>query len=268
MPVLTTTRRDGPPTITSVLRVSLNRPEVRNAFDEEVIAALTALAQGRRPGSDAARVVLSGEGPAFCAGADLGWMMKAVAYTPQDNLRDAEDLARMLELLDSLPVPLIGRVHGAALGGGVGLVAVCDIVVAADDAVFAFSEAKLGILPAVISPYVLAQDRRVGGARAVPDRRRGSTPRARASSGSSTASCPRPRSTTPSTATSREILTSAPTADRRGQGADQGDSWQPAGGSHRRDDEPHRRTARLGRGTGRDARVPREAQAELGPVAE
>ena len=95
--------------------------------------------------------------PAFCAGADLGWMMKAVAYTRQDNLRDAEDLARMLELLDSLPVPLIGRVHGAALGGGVGLVAVCDIVVAADDTVFAFSEAKLGILPAVISPYVLAK---------------------------------------------------------------------------------------------------------------
>ena len=101
--------------------------------------------------------MLSGEGPAFCAGADLGWMMKSVAYTRQDNLRDAEDLARMLELLDSLPVPLIGRVHGAALGGGVGLVAVCDIVVAADDAVFAFSEAKLGILPAVISPYVLAK---------------------------------------------------------------------------------------------------------------
>ena len=84
-------------------------------------------------------------------------MMKAVAYTRQDNLRDAEDLARMLELLDSLPMPLIGRVHGAALGGGVGLVAVCDIVVSSDDAVFAFSETKLGILPAVISPYVLAK---------------------------------------------------------------------------------------------------------------
>jgi methylglutaconyl-CoA hydratase len=84
-------------------------------------------------------------------------MTKAVAYTRQDNLRDAEDLARMLELLDSLPVPLIGRVHGAALGGGVGLVAVCDIVVASDDAAFAFSETKLGILPAVISPYVLAK---------------------------------------------------------------------------------------------------------------
>jgi methylglutaconyl-CoA hydratase len=101
--------------------------------------------------------VLSGEGAAFCAGADLGWMMKAVAYTRQENLKDAEDLARMLEALDHLPVPLIARVHGAALGGGVGLVAVADIAVAADTATFAFSEAKLGIIPAVISPYVLAK---------------------------------------------------------------------------------------------------------------
>jgi len=154
MSVLSLTRRDDEP---GVLRVNLNRPEVRNAFDETVIAALTAVAKDAARDTTLRAVVLSGEGAAFCAGADLGWMMKAVAYTRQDNLRDAEDLARMLELLDSLPVPLIGRVHGAALGGGVGLVAVCDIVVAADDAVFAFSEAKLGILPAVISPYVLAK---------------------------------------------------------------------------------------------------------------
>ena len=157
MPVLTSARREGPPDNQGVLRVSLNRPEVRNAFDEEVIAALTALAKDAARDPTLRAIVLSGEGPAFCAGADLGWMMKAVAYTRQDNLRDAEDLARMLELLDSLPVPLIGRVHGAVLGGGVGLVAVCDIVVASDDAVFAFSETKLGILPAVISPYVLAK---------------------------------------------------------------------------------------------------------------
>ncbi len=157
MPVLTTTRREGPPDNQGVLRVSLNRPEVRNAFDEELIAALTALARDVARDPTLRAIVLSGEGPVFCAGADLGWMMKSVAYTRQDNLRDAEDLARMLELLDSLPVPLIGRVHGAALGGGVGLVAICDIVVASDDAVFAFSEAKLGILPAVISPYVLAK---------------------------------------------------------------------------------------------------------------
>ena len=152
MPVLITSRDD-----TNVLRVSLNRPEVRNAFDEEVIGALTTVARDAARDPTLRAIVLTGEGPAFCAGADLAWMMKAVAYTRQDNLRDAEDLARMLELLDSLPVPLIGRVQGAALGGGVGLVAVCDIVVAAEDAVFAFSEARLGILPAVISPYVLCK---------------------------------------------------------------------------------------------------------------
>lgn len=153
MSVLTMARDDR----TGVLRVSLNRPDIRNAFDEEVIASLTRLARDAAMDAALRAIVLSGEGPVFCAGADLAWMMKAVAYGRQDNLRDAEDLARLLELLDSLPVPLIGRVHGAALGGGAGLVAVCDIVVAADDAVFAFSETKLGILPAVIAPYVLAK---------------------------------------------------------------------------------------------------------------
>jgi len=153
MPVLLTSRDDA----TNVLRVTLNRPDVRNAFDEEVIAALTGVARDAARDPTLRAIVMAGEGPAFCAGADLAWMMKAVAYTRQDNLRDAEDLARMLDLLDSLPVPLIGRVQGAALGGGVGLVAVCDIVVAADDTVFAFSEAKLGIIPAVISPYVMAK---------------------------------------------------------------------------------------------------------------
>jgi methylglutaconyl-CoA hydratase len=157
MPVLTITRRDGPPDQHGVLRVVLNRPDVRNAFDEDVIAALTAVARDAAKDPTLRAIVLSGAGPAFCAGADLAWMTKSVAYSRQDNLRDAEDLARMLELLDALPVPLIGRVHGAALGGGAGLVAVCDIVVAADDAFFAFSETKLGILPAVISPYVLAK---------------------------------------------------------------------------------------------------------------
>lgn len=154
MSVLTTTRRDDEP---GILRITLNRPEVRNAFDEEVIASLTRLARDAAGDAALRGIVLSGAGPVFCAGADLAWMMKAVAYSRQDNLRDAEDLARMLELLDSLPVPLVGCVQGAALGGGAGLVAVCDIVVAADDAVFAFSETKLGILPAVIAPYVLAK---------------------------------------------------------------------------------------------------------------
>jgi methylglutaconyl-CoA hydratase len=154
MAVISTVRHDHEP---GVLRVILSRPEVRNAFDEEAIAELTAIARQAAQDASLRAIVLAGEGSAFCAGADLAWMMKAVGYTRQDNLRDAEDLARMLELLDSLPVPLIGRVHGAALGGGVGLAAVCDVVIATEATVFAFSEAKLGIIPAVISPYVIGK---------------------------------------------------------------------------------------------------------------
>ena len=145
------TETDGP-----VVRITLNRPEVRNAFNEELIAELTAWAESVKPGG--ARVaVLSGAGKMFCAGADLAWMSKMVGYSHEENVRDARAMARMFEVLDALPIPLIGRVHGAALGGGVGLAAVCDIVVAADDAAFAFTEVKLGILPAVISPYAIAK---------------------------------------------------------------------------------------------------------------
>jgi methylglutaconyl-CoA hydratase len=142
--------RDGP-----ALRLTLNRPDVRNAFDDEVIASMTAAVTAVAHDATIRAVVLAGSGKAFCAGADLAWMAKAIAYEHRDNLTDAEDFARMLERLDSLGLPVIGRVHGAAFGGGVGLAAICDIVVAADDAVFALSEVKLGILPAVISPYVL-----------------------------------------------------------------------------------------------------------------
>lgn len=142
--------REGP-----ILRLTLNRPEVRNAFDEEVIASLTAAGSSAADDRSLRAVVLAGAGKVFCAGADLAWMSKAIAYTHRENLSDAEDLARMLERLDTLPLPLIGRIQGAALGGGVGLAAVCDVVIAADDAVFALSEVKLGILPAVISPYVI-----------------------------------------------------------------------------------------------------------------
>jgi methylglutaconyl-CoA hydratase len=137
----------------AILRLTLNRPEVRNAFDEEVIAALTAAVSAVTEPVRA--VVLAGTGRVFCAGADLAWMSKAIAYTQRENLSDAEDLARMLERIDTLPVPVVGRIQGAAFGGGVGLAAVCDIVIAAEDAVFALSEVKLGILPAVIAPYVI-----------------------------------------------------------------------------------------------------------------
>ncbi len=154
MSVLRITRRDEEP---GVLRVTLARPDVRNAFDEEVIAALTSVARDAAKDPTLRALVLAADGPCFCAGADLAWMLKAVAYSRQDNLRDAEDLSRMLELLDLLPMPVIGRVHGAALGGGVGLVAICDVVIAEEKTTFAFSEAKLGIVPAVISPYVIAK---------------------------------------------------------------------------------------------------------------
>jgi methylglutaconyl-CoA hydratase len=144
------TQRDGP-----VLRVTLNRPEVRNAFDEEVIAGLDTLAANAASDRQLRALVLGGSGKAFCAGADVAWMAKSIAYSQRENLSDAEDLARMLERLDTLPFPVIGRIHGAALGGGVGLAAICDIAIAADDAVFALSEVKLGILPAVVAPYVI-----------------------------------------------------------------------------------------------------------------
>jgi len=142
--------RDGP-----IVRLTLNRPDVRNAFDEEVIRSLTAHATELAGDRSIRAVVLAGAGKAFCAGADLAWMAKAIAYNHAENLRDAEDLARMMERLDTMPMPLVGRIHGAVLGGGVGLVAVCDIAVAADDAVFGLSEVRLGILPAVVSPYVV-----------------------------------------------------------------------------------------------------------------
>ena len=151
MPAMTSVNiaQEGP-----VVRVTLNRPEVRNAFNEEVIAELTAWAQSV-PESGARVAVLTGAGKAFCAGADLNWMSRMVSYTREENVRDAEGMAAMFRALDTLPIPLIGRVHGAALGGGVGLAAVCDVVVAAEDTIFGFTEAKLGILPAVISPFAI-----------------------------------------------------------------------------------------------------------------
>ena len=149
------TERDG-----FVERLTLNRPDVRNAFNEHVIAELTewALHIAREPLSDRPRaVVLAGAGKTFCAGADVTWMAKTVEYSEEENIRDAIAMSRMFHALDTLPMPLIGRIQGAALGGGAGLAAVCDIVVAEEQAVFGFTETKLGILPAVISPFALAK---------------------------------------------------------------------------------------------------------------
>jgi|SRR6185369_1614455 len=147
-----TIRREGP-----VERLTLNRPDVRNAFNAEMIGELTAWAGEFSRVSDARVVVLSGAGKVFCAGADAAWMAKTATYSEAENLRDANATSGMFRALDELPVPLIGRIHGAAIGGGAGLAAVCDIVIADDDAVFGFTEVKLGILPAVISPFVLAK---------------------------------------------------------------------------------------------------------------
>jgi methylglutaconyl-CoA hydratase len=143
-------RREGP-----VEYVSLNRPDVRNAFNEELIAELTRWATTIHGDPDVRAVVLSGAGKSFCAGADISWMAKTVEFSEDENIRDAAAASRMFGALNTLPVPLIGRIHGAALGGGVGLAAVCDIAVADHDTQFGFTEVKLGILPAVISPFVL-----------------------------------------------------------------------------------------------------------------
>jgi methylglutaconyl-CoA hydratase len=143
-----------------VERLTLNRPEVRNAFNDDVIAELTDWATRVSDEAPAARprvVVLAGAGKMFCAGADVTWMAKTVEYSEEENVRDATAMSRMFGALDSLPMPLVGRVQGAALGGGAGLAAVCDIVVADEQAVFGFTEVKLGILPAVISPFALAK---------------------------------------------------------------------------------------------------------------
>ncbi len=144
------TRREGP-----VEHLFLNRPDVRNAFNQDLVAELAAWAAATSLDETVRVAVLGGTGPSFCAGADISWMASTIAYTEDENLRDASDAARMFAALDALPVPVIGRVQGAALGGGVGLAAVCDIVVAEETAVFGFTEVKLGIVPAVISPFVL-----------------------------------------------------------------------------------------------------------------
>jgi methylglutaconyl-CoA hydratase len=138
-----------------VARITLDRPELRNAFDDALIASLTK-AFLEIGSDDAVRVVvLAGNGPAFCAGADLNWMKRMAKYGYDENLADAEALALMLATLDRLPKPTIARVHGPVFAGGTGLVAACDIAVGTPAAKFCLSEAKLGLSPATISPYVL-----------------------------------------------------------------------------------------------------------------
>jgi enoyl-CoA hydratase/carnithine racemase len=141
--------RDG-----AVLRITLAKPERRNAFDAALIAELT---EAFLDVGDARVVVLAGAGPSFCAGADVEWQRSSIDLSYDENVEDALRLYRMLEAVDECPAPVVARVQGFALGGGSGVVACADIVVAGGDAVFGFTEVRLGIVPAVISPFVLAR---------------------------------------------------------------------------------------------------------------
>jgi methylglutaconyl-CoA hydratase len=140
-----------------VEHLTLNRPEVRNAFNEGVITELTWWADAVSSDRTVRAVVIAGAGPVFCAGADLEWMRRVAGFSYDQNVEDAHDFARLFLTLDRLPMPVVGRIQGAALGGGAGLAAICDIVVAAADAQFGFTEVKLGLIPAVIAPFVIAK---------------------------------------------------------------------------------------------------------------
>ena len=150
-------KRDGPGGI--VARVTLDRPEVHNAFNAELIGELRTTFRrfDDEPADKLRAVVLGGNGPSFCAGADVTWMRASLGLTREQNEQDAMVMAEMFDAIDRCPAPVIARVHGAALGGGMGLCAVSDLVIAEAGAKFGFTEVRLGILPAVISPFVIAK---------------------------------------------------------------------------------------------------------------
>ncbi|MBD5654451.1 MAG: enoyl-CoA hydratase/isomerase family protein [Candidatus Eremiobacteraeota bacterium] len=151
-PSLLSVRRDGP-----VAHVRLGRPNVRNAFNAALIAELHRTFDDLAGDGTVRGVVLSGDGKTFCGGADVAWMRDSLTLPRNENLEDARAMSRMFRAIDRFPKPVVGRIHGAALGGGAGLVAVCDVAIASASTVFGFTETKLGILPAVISPFVLAK---------------------------------------------------------------------------------------------------------------
>jgi len=144
-----------------VVTLRLNRPDVRNALNDAVIAEMTA-SFASLPAT-ARAVVLAGAGPAFCSGADAEWMKRSKSFTREENERDAAAVSGLFRLIDECPVPVIARLHGAAMGGGVGLAAACDILIAEEGTQFGFPEVRLGIVPAVISTYILP---RIGAGRA------------------------------------------------------------------------------------------------------
>ena len=149
--------RSGPDGV--IARVTLTRPEVHNAFDASVIADLrsTFAALAREPAERLRGVVLAGDGPSFCAGADVSWMRAALHLDREANEQDAMAMAEMFEAIDTCPAPVIARVHGLALGGGAGLCAVSDLVIAESGTRFGFTETRIGVLPATIAPYVIAR---------------------------------------------------------------------------------------------------------------
>ncbi|MGB8932038.1 MAG: enoyl-CoA hydratase-related protein, partial [Anaeromyxobacteraceae bacterium] len=136
--------------------VTLERPEIHNAFDDALVAALTGTLEALGKDDRVRVVLLAARGKSFSAGADLGWMHRTAAYSQEENLEDALALAGLMRTLDALPKPTIAVVQGAAYGGGVGLVACCDVALASPRATFCLSEVRLGLIPAVISPYVVA----------------------------------------------------------------------------------------------------------------
>lgn len=139
----------------AVAHVRFDRPAVRNAFDDHVAAELARTFQDLGARDDLRVIVLGGAGDVFCAGGDLNWMRRVADYTRSENLVDAEAFQEAFEAVDRCPLPVVGRIHGAALGGGAGLIACCDVAVAAQDTVIGFPEVRLGLVPGVISPYVL-----------------------------------------------------------------------------------------------------------------
>ncbi len=244
--------------------LTLNRPEVHNAFDDQLIAELTARLRELDHTADVRVVVLAGNGKSFSAGADLNWMKRMAGFSEGENLRDAVALADLLHTLRALTKPTIARVQGAAYGGGVGLVAACDIAVASLAASFSLSEVRLGLIPAVISPYVIAaigerqarryfltaerfdaqEALRIGLVHVAVDDGRARRSRARRRWPSAKG---------------------GPRAQTRRQGSDRGRHQSPdrpqAGGRHRRAHRPH---PRHDRGEGGHCCVPREAACRAG----
>jgi methylglutaconyl-CoA hydratase len=142
-----------------VLRLTMNRPQVHNAFNAEMIRELAAAFDDAKQNTDVRLVILTGAGESFCAGADLNWMREIIRYSYEQNLRESRELAELMHSIYTLPKPTIARINGAVIGGGTGLFSACDIVIASDRAKFGLSEVKIGLVPAAIGPYVI---RRIG----------------------------------------------------------------------------------------------------------